>query len=431
VHNWSVATRVNPGSKQLDDLRRIGDIVTDNYLADQANKHLQILCEEFQNRCVGSTGNRRATDYFNEQMITFGFQTESPQFECIDWSEGDVQLTLAGETFPARVSPYSLGCNVTAPLVVATSIEELENTEVSKKILLLHGEITKEQLMPKNFTFYNPEHHQRIIALLERKNPFAIISATTRDPELAGGIYPFPLIEDGDFDIPSVYTTEEIGEDIAWKFGQEVSLTFEATRNPSTGCNVIARKGDDSTRRIVIFAHIDAKINTPGALDNGTGVTVLLLLAELLKERLTSYTIEIVALNGEDYYSAPGEMLYLQENLNQLQDVILGINLDGAGYSDGRTAYSLYDCPPDIVKEIYKSFADENIFLEGEQWYQSDHSLFLMKNRPALAITSEKFMHLSTYITHTEKDTPQLVNSGMLAEIALALKNLLLGLDGQ
>jgi aminopeptidase YwaD len=405
--------------------------VTEDYLAGKANQYLQILCDEIPNRCVGSPGNRHATDFFAEKMNVYGFQTETPQFECIDWLEGEVNLTLAGESYPVRVSPYSLGCEVTAPLAVATSYEELENAEVSKNILLLRGEIAKEQLMPKNFTFYNPEHHQRTVALLERKNPLAIISATSRDPELAGGIYPFPLIEDGDFDIPSVYTTEEIGAEMAQKTNQEVSLKFEATRTASTGCNVVAQKGEDPTRRIVIFAHIDAKINTPGALDNGTGVTVLMLLAELLKDRSTSFTIEIVALNGEDYYSAPGEILYLQENPNQLQDVLLGINLDGAGYIDGRTAYSLYDCPADIAGEIHKSFADENIFLEGEQWYQSDHSLFLMNDRPALAVTCEKFMHLSTYITHTEKDTPQLVDYGKLAEIALALRNLLLGLDGQ
>jgi len=30
-------------------------------------------------------------------------------------------------------------------------------------VLLLRGEIAKEQLMPKNFTFYNPDEHKRII----------------------------------------------------------------------------------------------------------------------------------------------------------------------------------------------------------------------------------------------------------------------------
>lgn len=405
--------------------------MTKEHLVGKAGKHLHILCNDIPNRCVGSPGNRQATDYFAEMMILFGFQTETPQFDCIDWSHGDVQLTLAGKHFPTHASPYTLGCDVSAPLAVAATVDELEKLELTDKILLLHGEIAKEQLMPKNFTFYNPEHHQQIIALLERKNPSAIISATSRDPELAGGIYPFPLIEDGDFDIPSVYTTEEIGQQMAQHRGQQVILKFEATRTPSTGCNVVTRKGHDLERRIVLFAHIDAKTGTPGALDNATGVIVLMLLAEMLQDHSTPFTTEIVALNGEDYYSAPGEMLYLQQNPNQLQDVVLGINLDGAGYIDGITAYSLYNCPPEIAEKVHQSFADGQAFFEGDQWYQSDHSLFIMNNRPALAITSEKFMHLSTYITHTEKDSPELVDPNRLAETAIALKNLLLSLDGQ
>jgi len=208
-----------------------------------------------------------------------------------------------------------------------------------------------------------------------------------------------------------------------------VFLNFEATRRPSTGCNVVARKGHDYQSKIVVFAHIDAKINTPGALDNATGAIVLLLLAELLQEITFTKTIEIVALNGEDYYSAPGEMLYLQSNPNQMEDVFLGINMDGAGYIDGKTAYSLYDCPGDIARAIHKCFPENKGFLEGEQWYQSDHSLFIMNQRPALAITSENFMHLSTYITHTAQDIPALVDTSKLVEIALALRNLLVALD--
>jgi aminopeptidase YwaD len=403
--------------------------MTQSAMENHAKFYLHKLCTEIDNRCVGSQGNRHATDFFTEVISAFGFGTETPEFECIDWSHGELELTINGSPYPASVSPYSLGCRATAPLAAASTLDELENQDVAGSILLLHGEIAKEQLMPKNFTFYNPENHQQIIALVEGKAPRAIIAATSRNPELAGGIYPFPLFEDGDFDIPSVYTTEEEGRRIALQVGNQVVLNFEATRRPSTGCNVVARKGQDSHSKIVLFAHIDAKINTPGALDNATGVIVLLLLAELLQEINFTKTIEIVALNGEDYYSAPGEMLYLQSNPNQMEDVFFGINMDGAGYIDGKTAYSLYDCPGDIAGAIHKCFPENKGFLEGEQWYQSDHSLFIMNQRPALAITSENFMHLSTYITHTAKDIPALVDTSKLVEIALALRNLLVSLD--
>ena len=397
-------------------------------LSKNAEIYLQKLCTEIENRCVGSAGNRQATDYFAEKMSAFGFRTESPGFDCIDWTHGEIELHVDGRPFTVSPSPYTIRCDLTMPLAVATTLEELKAMDVAGKILLLRGEIAKEQLMPKNFSFYNPESHQQIIAMLEEKAPAAIISATKRDPALAGGIYPFPLIEDGDFDISSVYTTDEEGAQIAALEGELVRLKFEATRRPSKGCNVVASKGMDPASKIVIFAHIDAKINTPGALDNATGVIVLLLLAELLSDKSFQKTVEIVALNGEDYYSAPGEMLYLQQN--RMEDVYLGINLDGAGYIDGRTAYSLYDCPEEISRAAHSAFADEKRFMEGEQWYQSDHSLFIMNQRPALAITSEKFMHLSTYITHTAKDTPALVDITKLTDTALALRQLIVDLDG-
>ncbi len=398
-------------------------------LASKAERYLHKLCIEIENRCVGSPGNRLATDFFAQQISAFGFKTQTPEFDCIDWSHGAVQLVVDGKPFTATVSPYSLGCEAEAPLTVASTMAELEKSEVSNSILLLHGEIAREQLMPKNFTFYNPETHQQIIALVEKKAPQAIISATSRDPQLAGGIYPFPLFEDGDFDIPSVYLTEQQGKLITQRVGSQVRLKFAASRLASTGCNVIARRGQDPDSRIVVFAHIDAKINTPGALDNATGVIVLLLLAELLVEQSFTRTIEIVALNGEDYYSAPGEMLYLQENANQMANIFLGINLDGAGYLDGKTAYSLYDCPEDVSQLIHNSFPVDKGFMPGEQWYQSDHSLFIMNQRPALAITSEKFAYLSTDITHTAKDQPSLVDLDKLVEIAWALRNLLVALD--
>lgn len=129
----------------------------------------------------------------------------------MDWNDGGALLTSGSMGFNVNVSPYSLGCIEEAELMSAENIDELKKKDCYGKILFLHGEIAKEQLMPKNFVFYNPEEHKRIVALLETKNPRAIICATSRNAALAGGVYPFPLIEDGDFLIPSVYMTEEEG----------------------------------------------------------------------------------------------------------------------------------------------------------------------------------------------------------------------------
>jgi len=402
------------------------------HLSEKAEKYLQRLCLEIPNRCGGSKGNRAATEIFAEGVASFGFKTECPEFDCVDWTNQGARLTVNHEPFDAFVSPYSLGCHLSAPLAVVSTVEELETVEAANKIILARGNITKEQLMPKNFPFYNPDEHKRIIHLLETKAPQAIIAATSRNPELAGGLYPFPLIEDGDFDIPSVYMTEEEGNKLIKHAGKGISLDILSKRSPAKGYNVIARKVADSGRKVVLCAHIDthsSKDGTPGALDNATGVVVLLLLAELLENYNGHLGIEIVALNGEEYYSSPGEVQYLKSNQGRFNEIFLNINLDLVGYYQGNTAYSLYDCPDDIVKSIRKAFSTQKDIVEGEPWYQGDHMIFTQKQVPALAITSSQFMELLTNIAHTAEDKPELVVCSKLVLVALALRGLLLDLD--
>jgi aminopeptidase YwaD len=394
----------------------------------KAKRYLDKLSLEIPNRRVGGEGNRLATDFFAETISSFGFETEAPSFDCIDWEDGGAALGVGGENFSPSVSPYSLGCQVKAPLVVVSSIAELEAIRETPAVYLLCGDLTTEQLMPKHFPFYNPERHRRIIGLLEAKGPLAIIAATGRNPELAGGVYPFPLIEDGDLDIPSVYMTEEQGDRLGRHQGQEIAVTIRSERIPATGCNVIARKGMSAYRRVVVGAHIDAKIDSPGAIDNAAGVVGLLLLAETLAGFSGGLGVEIVAFNGEDYYAAPGQILYAESLPAQASNIALGINIDGAGYLRGKTAYSLYGCPPGIVDAVDRTFQNRAGMAPGEQWYQGDHAIFVQNQVPAMAITSEHFGWLSAEITHTPKDRPEIVDCDRLVDIALALRDLIVEL---
>ena len=403
--------------------------MTSANLSEKAETYLRRLCLEIPSRRVGSKGNRAATDLFASVVASFGFETESPEFDCLDWTDEGVHLTVDGASFQAFASPYSLGCHVSASLIVASTVEELEATEVANEIILLRGDIAREQLMPKNFPFYNPDRHKRIIQLLETKKPRAIIAATSRDLEMVGSMYPFPLFEDGDFDIPSVYMTEEEGIRLAEYAGKEVSLESWAQRIPAKGNNVIARKGTNPNRRVVLFAHIDTRIGTPGASDNASGVIVLLLLAELLADYAGNLGVEMVAMNGEDYYSNPGEQQWLRLNAGRFDEIFLGINVDDVGYYKGKVAYSLYDCPSELASSIHRVFSIYEDLVEGEPWYQGDHGLFLMNQRPALAITSELLMELMAEITHTPKDTPEILDPARLVHVAAALRDLLLHLD--
>jgi aminopeptidase YwaD len=285
-------------------------------------------------------------------------------------------------------------------------------------------------LMPKNYPYYYPEEHKKIHELLEQKAAAAILTATGKHHSTAGALYPYPMFEDGDFDIPSVYMKDVEGERLAQFVGQPADLLSEAQRIPSTGCNIVGRKGGGSGRRVLLTSHIDAKIGTPGALDNAGGTIMLMLMAELLQDYEGNLEVETVPFNGEDYYGANGERLYMERNQERLENILLVVNMDGLGYIEGRTAYSLYG-PPDAVAElIHKTFADREGFMEGPPWYQGDHSIFIQQGVPAMAITLEHFEYAWEHIAHTERDTPDLVDPARLVETALGLRELIRELQG-
>ena len=393
-------------------------------LERHADQYLQFLCDQLRTRQTGKADNRKATDFFSDTIEQLGFEVAKPRFECMDWSAGELSLRVDGEPVEAWISPYSPGVELEAPLAHISTLDELKMQDLRGKILLMTDELVKEQLMPKNFPFYNPEHHQEITAVLEAKQPAALLTATGKDPQMAGGVYPFPVFEDGDFDIPSVYIKDVDGKRLAAHAGKTATLLIDARRQPSYGFNVIARRGKADVPRLVFCAHIDAKAGTPGALDNASGVITLLLLAERLKDYTGETPIEITAINGEDYYAASGEIEYLRSSLGPAEDVLLALNIDGAGYLQGQTSYSFYGVPDDLTRSIQALFSGYPDLCEGQQWYQSDHSIFIQQAIPAMAYTSDQFDALWSEIAHTPEDRPELVARKKLVDLSGALYEL-------
>jgi len=401
--------------------------MTDDLLLKKCKEYLKILCVDITERCVGSNGNRQATNFLEKELLICDWETEMVEFDAIDWEENGAKLKSSEENFDVLVSPYSLSFRDEGELISASTIEELSKINAKNKIIFLFGEIAREQLMPKNFVFYNPEEHQKIIAILENSGAKAIISATGRNPALAGGVYPFPLIEDGDFNIPSVYMTEEEGLKLISQIGKIVFLESLSKRIPGKGYNVIGKKGNKNSPKIVVTAHIDAKKGTPGAIDNATGVIVLLLLSDLLKDYNGNKLIEIVAFNGEDYYAVPGQMNYISTNKESFNKILLNINIDGAGYNEGQSAFSLFDLPDEILQPTKNVINHYSGITEGIQWPQGDHSIFLQFGVPAIAVSSKWFIdNISDQdITHTPKDNIEIVDCKKIVEISQALNTLI------
>jgi aminopeptidase YwaD len=187
---------------------------------------------------------------------------------------------------------------------------------------------------------------------------------------------------------------------------------------------VIATLNGRAEKKILLTAHIDAYEDTPGASDNASGTVVLLLAAEMLSDYRGQYAVEIAAFNGEDHYSAGGQMDYLRRYGEQLPSIHLAVNIDDVGNKDGRAAYSFYECPEPVQQQAVKTFSGYPGLCPGDPWYNGDHMIFVMNQVPAIAFTAELMLELMKSVTHTAADTPELIDPHKLVEVAAALNAL-------
>lgn len=100
--------------------------------------------------------------------------------------------------------------------------------------------------------------------------------------------------------------------------------------------NVTAEFGPKTGKRIVIGAHYDAVVNSPGADDNASGVAVLIELAALLAKQKPDITVELVAycLEEPPYFKTVSMGSYIHAaSLNKNKaDVKVMISLEMLGY---------------------------------------------------------------------------------------------------
>ncbi len=386
------------------------------------------LCSLVPDRRPGSAGNSQATSYVAGLLSRMGWSVEQREFACVDWRTEGGSLTVGGLSIEVTPSPYGCGVSAVGPLRVLRNRQDLQRQDLGGAVVVLDGELASEPLTPKAYPFYGSDEHAAVVSTLESAAPAAVVAITGRYPALCGALDPFPLIEDGDFAISTGNIRPDARAHIIASDGELSQVEIRSERWLSTAHNIVATRGPRSGR-LTVAAHVDTKPGTPGAVDNAAGIAVVVLLAGLLSpERRPSLDVglELLVVNGEDHYAAPGEVAWLSDNENTLDDVALFINIDGAGYREGRTAYSTYNVAPNVQSRIDQAFEGREDLVEGPEWYQSDHAIFAMQGRPALAFTTEYVDEMLESLFHAPTDTPDKVDEALVVGVATALEGLVL-----
>ncbi len=392
-------------------------------LASRIEAHLLALTGWPEGRPVGSPANHAAEAYIAAALEEAGYAVERQAFDCVDWRLESVELWANGAAQPVVGNPYSPAADVTAPVVVAATYDELAAADLSGRIAVLHGALTAEPLFPRNYPFFTVDEHVRLIDLLQARRPAAVVMVSHAADN------PAPLIEDGDFALPSVTVAAGVGEALRRTTGP-VTLQLRSTRQPGRAANVIGRRAAPARDKLVLCAHFDTKPGTPGALDNAAGVAAVLALAEQLAARPPATNVEIVAFNGEDHYAAPGEMAYITGCGSDFGRITLLINVDGVGLRGQPATVAFFNCPAAWTDQARSLMTRWDGIAESEPWPEGDHSIFAMQGVVCLALTSGSIHALLDGVIHTPADTLDLVDpagigaaveflAGLLAEVGL------------
>ena len=394
-------------------------------LAELARQHLTALCSFLPDRRPGSAGNRAATSYAADVLRRAGWDVATPEFDCVDWRTDGGSIQVGAETVSITPSPYGLGVAATGPVRVLRTAADLDRSDLKGSVVVLADALATEPLTPKAFPFYSSEEHSRTITALEAAAPAAVIAVTGVYPALCGALDPFPLIEDGDFIIPTGNVRSADAASILQSDGEEAVVVIRSNRWAARAHNVIATRGPRAPR-VTVIAHIDTKPGTPGAVDNAAGVVVLFLIAESMSQTSElPVGVELLAVNGEDHYGAPGELDWLAANEGRLDDVVLALNIDGAGYRRGKSAFSTYNLDPRLDRYVAAVLSSHPSLIPGPDFYQSDHAIFAMQGRPAMAITTEKVDEMLATLFHAATDTPDQVDVDLLLDIADSITDLI------
>ncbi len=394
--------------------------------AERIQADVEHLCS-YPDRHPGSESNRAAAGYILERMREAGLETRSIAFEVPEWRDGASSIEVAGKTVRLQPGPFSAGIEADrGVLMVVRSASDIPRVPTPDAVLLLCDEIASDQFTPRNYPFYSNPQHTEIVDALEATGCLAILAATT-ESAMTGAMSPFPLIEEVGFPLPTAYLDAETGAWLAEHAGEPVTIAIDSVVTPSEGEQPIGRIEGSRPERVIVSAHFDTKPNTPGAIDNASGVAVLLAVAELLRETPPAHTVEFVPFNGEDHVLAPGELAWLGANPD-LSDVGLEINVDAPGLAGLPSAYSLYEVDATLAERIAQLAGERPDIALGPSWPASDHMIFAMRGIPSVAITSTDFASASRIYSHTPRDIPAILDYDLLAGSARFIADIILTL---
>jgi len=231
--------------------------------------------------------------------------------------------------------------------------------------------------------------------------------------------------------------------------------TYPARGVDSSNVEVVLEGASGGAQSIVVGAHYDSVLGSPGADDNASAVAALLELGRALADSARERTLRLVAFVNEEppffFWGKMGSQVYAGAARQRRDDIRLMLSLEMLGYySDGHRTQRY---PPlfrwfypdrgnfigfvsnlrsrRALGRVYRAFRNHCDFpvqraavpswIPGVSW--SDHVSFWQQGYPALMVTDTAFYRNPYY--HTAEDTPDKLDYARLTRVANGLADAL------
>lgn len=242
------------------------------------------------------------------------------------------------------------------------------------------------------------------------------------------------------------------------------SLNLQTYQSKDRTVKNIAAERPGSTKPdeiVVVGAHYDSVLGSPGANDNGTGVAAVLELARQLKESQFARTVRFVAFVNEEppFYHTDemGSLVYASRSSKLGEKITAMLSLETIGYYSDKPGSQKYPFPfsyfyPDTANFIgfvgnlssrslvrralssfrkHTSFPSEGVaapgWVMGIGW--SDHWSFWRKGYPAIMITDTALFRYAHY--HTSSDTPDKIDYDRTARVVHGISHVVRSLANE
>ncbi|MCL4393671.1 MAG: M28 family peptidase [Chloroflexi bacterium] len=379
----------------------------------RATRHLDRLCTQIGSRPLGSARNREAAEYIQQVMFKAGLESEAQYFACPQWEDRGTRLELGGTRYVAAANTFSPPCRVVARPAFAGALAELRVVDLSGHIAILYGDLTAGNGFSSKSAFHIPERDTEILRLLEEKKPAAVITVHPHTGSLQR------LISDWQFSIPSATVPAEVGLVLLRKPDQPLQLHIDSQRKEAQPCNVVGRVGK-LERRITLCAHFDTVSDTPGAIDNGSGMAALLTLAETLARKPLHVALEFIALNGQEN-GGVGVAEYLHSQASNLDGIVAAINLDGVGQMLGPNTIATFSDCASLSDEIAAVIGNHPGVVPVDPWHESDHTAFVRHGIPSIAVSSSGVAN----VMHLPSDTLDWLNVAKVEQVVHLVQDII------